>query len=296
MNVFCNKLKSQSQTMNPEQEARRNIDRQLVQAGWLLQDMKQLNPAAGLGVAVREYPTDDGPADYILFLNKTPVGVIEAKKEGSLLTLVEDQTEKYATARLKWSVGHKPLTFLYESTGVETHFTNTNDPSPRSRDIFSFHKPETLQAWMEDGETLRQRLHHSYPLDTSGLRDCQVNAITKLEQSFARNHPRALIQMATGAGKTYTAITFVYRLLKYAGAKRILFLVDTRNLGEQAEQEFQAYVPADDRRKFNELYNVQRLQSSWIDPTSQVCISTIQRMYSILKGEELDENVEDIYF
>lgn len=99
--------------------------------------------------------------------------------------------------------------------------------------------------------------------------------------------------MATGSGKTFTAITATYRLLKYAKAHRILFLVDTRNLGEQAEQEFQAFIPNDDPRKFNELYTVQRLKSSFIDPSAQVCISTIQRMYSLLRGEEVDESAED---
>ena len=99
--------------------------------------------------------------------------------------------------------------------------------------------------------------------------------------------------MATGAGKTYTAITSNYRLLKFAKAKRILFLVDTKNLGEQAEQEFMAYQPYDDNRKFTELYNVQRLQSNYISSDSQVCICTIQRLYSILKGEELDEETEE---
>ena len=100
--------------------------------------------------------------------------------------------------------------------------------------------------------------------------------------------------MATGAGKTYMAITSIYRLLKHADAKRALFLVDTKNLGEQAEQEFMSYVPSDDNRKFTELYNVQRLKSSFVARDSQVCISTIQRMYSLLKDEELDEATEEI--
>ena len=111
-----------------------------------------------------------------------------------------------------------------------------------------------------------------------------------LEHSFREDRPRALVQMATGSGKTFTAITSVYRLLKYADAKRILFLVDTKNLGEQAEQEFMSYLPNDDNRKFTELYNVQRLKSPFVAGSSQVCISTIQRMYSILKDEPLDES------
>src|SRR5206468_6358317 len=138
--------------------------------------------------------------------------------------------------------------------------------------------------------SLRTGLQDIPALPVEGLRECQVNAITNLEKSFKDNRPKALIQMATGSGKTYTAITFIYRLLKYAGAKRILFLVDTKNLGEQAEQEFMAYIPSDDNRKFTELYNVQRLRSSYVATDSHVCISTIQRLYSILQDKELEES------
>src|SRR5699024_3883043 len=129
---------------------------------------------------------------------------------------------------------------------------------------------------------------------TEGLRDCQINAISNLEQSLKEGRQRALIQMATGAGKTFTAITASYRLLKEpVSAKRILFLVDTKNLGEQAEQEFMTYVPNDDNRKFTELYSVQRLKSSHLSTDSQVYISTIQRMYSMLKDEPLDDSLEE---
>jgi type I restriction enzyme R subunit len=139
--------------------------------------------------------------------------------------------------------------------------------------------------WLKE-DSLRTKLTKFPALDPTGLRDCQVNAITNLEQSLANAKPRALVQMATGSGKTFTAITSVYRSLKPpVRAKRILFLVDTKNLGKQAEQEFQSYTPNDDRRKFTELYAVQRLSSNFIDPGAQVCISTIQRMYSILQGE-----------
>ena len=183
---------------------------------------------------------------------------------------------------------------MYESTGVVTRFTNTRDPKPRSREVFSFPRPETMQEWHTQSATLRARLQGLPHLDPTGLRACQVNAIEELEASFKDDRPRALIQMATGSGKTYTAITSIYRLLKHADAKRVLFLVDTKNLGEQAEQEFMAYVPSDDNRKFTELYNVQRLTSSFVAKDSQVCISTIQRMYSLLKDEELDDATEEI--
>ncbi|MBY0124407.1 DEAD/DEAH box helicase family protein [Bacillus sp. S/N-304-OC-R1] len=279
---------------NPEQIARDKIDLMLKQAGWIVQSKNKVNLSAGIGIAVREYQTDVGPADYVLFVERKPVGVIEAKKEeeGQRLTVAEDQSSGYANAKLKYNLNKEPLPFVYESTGVLTRFTDNRDPKPRSRPVFHFHQPSTLLEWFGQSSTLRSRLRNIPELDKEGLRPAQIKAIKNLETSFKNNRPKALIQMATGAGKTFTACTFVYRLLKFAKAKRILFLVDTKNLGEQAEQEFLKYQPTDDNRKFTELYNVQRLSSSYIASDSQVCISTIQRLYSILKGEELEESAE----
>ncbi len=279
----------------PEQIARDKIDEMLEKSGWKVQDRKAINFNGGLGIAVREYPTDIGPVDYVLFVGRKPVGVIEAKREeeGHRLTVHETQAEDYAKAKLKY-VNHDPLPYVFESTGEVTRFTDFCDPHPRSRTMFSFHRPETLKDGLSAPKSLRARLLDIPVLDTKGLRECQIIAVNNLEKSFKNSFPRALVQMATGSGKTYTAITFIYRLLKYANAKRILFLVDTRNLGKQAEQEFMAYTPSDDNRKFTELYNVQRLKSDYVSKDAQVCISTIQRLYSILKGEELDEAAEEV--
>jgi type I restriction enzyme, R subunit len=279
---------------HPEQIARDNIDKQLIDCGWLIQDKTKINLGAGVGVAVKEYLTDVGPADFVLFIQSKPCGIIEAKREeeGIHLTAHETQTENYAAAKLKY-LNNEPLVFLYESTGEVTRFTNYNDPKPRSREVFHFHRPETFAEWLKAPKPIREALHDLPELQTYGLRDCQVTALRNLEHSFKEYRPRALIQMATGSGKTFTAVTSIYRLLKFAKAKRILFLVDTRNLGEQAEQEFMAYLPNDDNRKFTELYNVQRLRSGYVATDSQVCISTIQRLYSILRGEELDETAEE---
>jgi type I restriction enzyme R subunit len=120
-------------------------------------------------------------------------------------------------------------------------FTDLRDPAPRALEIFHFFKPEILQEWMKHESSLRTRLIHQMPeLPRANLRECQISAITGLEKSLSENRPRSLIHMATGAGKTFTAINAVYRLLNHGGAKRILFLVDTRNLGKQAQQEFHA--------------------------------------------------------
>ena len=280
---------------NPEQIARDQIDAKLAEAGWRVQDKAKIDFNVGIGIAVREYPTDIGPADYVLFVDRRAVGVIEAKPEdwGHKITVVEEQAGDYATANLKWVKNQEPLPFVFQSTGVITRFTDGRDPHPRSREVFTFPRPETLAEWLSKPQSLRACMQNIPPLDPVGFRACQITAIKNLEDSFKADKPRALVQMATGSGKTFTAITSVYRLLKHADAKRILFLVDTRNLGQQAEQEFMSYLPNDDNRKFTELYNVQLLKNSYIAGSSQVCISTIQRMYSILKDEPLDESAED---
>lgn len=285
---------STDKNQNPEQIARDKIDTMLREAGWLVQSKNEVDLGANRGVAVREYQAASGFADYVLFVNRKPVGIIEAKKEdeGHKLTAAEDQAVEYANAKLKY-LNNDPLPFVFESTGTVTRFRDLRDPKPRGRNIFWFYKPETLAEWLQKDKSLRARLLSIPSLNEAELRPAQIKAIKNLEVSFKKNRPKALIQMATGAGKTFTAATFVYRLLEHAKAKRILFLVDTKNLGEQAEQEFMAFQPNESNRKFTELYNVQRLTSSYMASDSQVCISTIQRMYAILKGEELDENAED---
>ena len=285
---------STDKNQNPEQIARDKIDLMLKEAGWIVQSKNEVDLGAGRGVALREYQAETKFADYVLFVDKKPVGIIEAKQEdeGHKLTVAEDQAKEYSVAKLKY-LNNDPLPFVFESTGTITRFRDTRDPKPRGRTIFWFYKPETLAEWLQKDKSLRSRLLDIPALNEAGLRPAQIKAIKNLETSFKKNKPKALIQMATGAGKTFTAATFVYRLLEHAKAKRILFLVDTKNLGEQAEQEFMAFQPNDSNRKFTEFYNVQRLTSSYIASDSQVCISTIQRMYAILKGEELDEGAED---
>jgi type I restriction enzyme R subunit len=246
-------------------------------------------------VAVREFPLESGFADYALFVDRQLAGIVEAKPAGTTLSGVAEQSVGYATGGVK-HVPHVglPLPFVYESTGVETFFQDLRDPEPRSRRLFAFHQPATLAAWIAESDTLRARLRTMPPLITDGLRDCQIEAITGLQRSFAANRPRALIQMATGSGKTYAAVSFIYRLIKFAGARRVLFLVDRSNLGKQTLREFAQYETPDDGRKFTELYNIQWLTSNTLDPVSRVCITTIQRLYSMLSGQpELDAELEE---
>ncbi len=284
--------------MTPEEQARVVIDEKLEQSGWIIQDMRQLNLTASIGIAVREFPTSTGPVDYALFIEGRPVGVVEAKKSeaGENITVVEGQSARYANSTFKWVQQEYRIRFAYEATDKLVRFTDYDDIKFRSRSVFSFHRPETLKALIAAPDTIRNNMKHFPALDETGFRKCQIKAINNLDRSFADNRPKALVQMATGAGKTFTAITTAYRLLKYGKMNRILFLVDTKSLGEQAEREFLAYMPNDDPRNFSQLYGVRRLKSSYIPNDIQICISTIQRMYSILKGEELDEGAEEVPF
>ena len=308
--------------MTPEQKARVSIDALLVQAGWHVCDIAHANIHAARGVALREFPlnTGYGFADYLLYIDGKAAGVIEAKKEGSTLTGVEVQSARYAqglpAALPAWV---RPLPFSYESTGIETHFTQGLDPQPRARAVFAFHRPETLAVFLNYmpaagaatptgaihtgttvppgtdfiGPTFLSRMQTLPPLIEQGLWPAQIIAIRNLEASLKANKPRALIQMATGSGKTFTAISFIYRLIKFAGAKRVLFLVDRGNLGRQAKKEFDQYNSPYNNYKFGEEYIVQHLISNQLDSTARVTICTIQRLFSMLKGRELAEEDEE---
>jgi type I restriction enzyme R subunit len=308
-------------TSTPEGKAREKIDALLEQSGWAIQDRDEMNltlPA----VAVREFKLEHGHgyADYLLFVDGKAVGVCEAKKVGTLVRNVEVQTQKYVDGLpALLDAPNKPLPFAYISTGDETAFINLLDPHPRTREVFTFHRPDTIREWLradtldkwvketggfytaaEDTKpsTLRARLRAMPPIALPGMWPNKIQAVTNIEKSLFDDRPRALIQMATGTGKTLLAINSLYRLIKFGGARRVLFLVDRANLGEQAEKEFESFRTPDDLRKFTELYTVQRLTSNTVGSSSKVVISTIQRMYSILKGEPAfsEENEEESSF
>lgn len=286
-----------------EQRARVLIDRQLREAGWAVQDRAELNLFAGQRVAVREaiMAKGHGRVDYLLYVNQRVVGVIEAKPEGTPLSGVEWQSAMYANGlppavRLKALTRDGRLPFVFEASGTETHFTNGYDPQPRARQIFAFPQPATLARIVRDVEadpdrpTWRAKVRHLPPLDTDPLRPAQITAINGIEKSLAQQRfDRSLVQMATGAGKTYTAVTECYRLLKYGGFSRVLFLVDRNNLADQTLAEFQNYRTPGDGRRFTELYNVDKLTSAGMLGSSSVVISTIQRVYRVLVGDTAPE-------
>ncbi|MCW3002638.1 MAG: type site-specific deoxyribonuclease [Conexibacter sp.] len=288
-----------SEDLKPEQRARRQIDALLVKAGWTIQNHKEMNLGASRFVAVREFPTPTGPADYVLYVDGKIIGTLEAKPQGKPLSGVETQADRYADGLARraaeglpcWSL---PVPFHYMSTGTETMFTSRLDPVVRPRPVFAFHQPEYLRSLLELG-SIRQGVRTLPPLHIDRLRPSQIDAIEGLEASLRDDRPRALIEMATGGGKTIMGIAEAYRLLRWGKARRILFLVDRRNLGKQARDAFNNWQTPDDGRKFGELYDVQLLTSNTIRPSASVVITTIQRMYSILSGDESFEGErEDI--
>src|ERR1035437_4046919 len=278
---------SKTSNMTPEEKAREQIDAQLVASGWAIQTKEKINLTAARGVAICELSFKTGEPDYTLFVESKAIGTTEAKPEGDTLTGVEEQSTKYVSGvPFGLPAWKTPLPFCYESTGTETFFTNRLDPDPRSRRVFTFHRPETLLAWAQQEKQLAQRLRELPPLAAGSLWLAQIESITGLDKSFAAGLLRALIQMATGSGKTYTAVNFTYRLVKYAGARRVLFLVDRGNLGRQTLKEFQQFVSPVNNYKVTEEYIVQHLNSNTLDKSARVVIGTIQRIYSMLKGEQ----------
>lgn len=274
--------------MKPEDKVREKIDDILKQVGFVIQDREEFNRNASLGVAVREFVmSDESKADYLLFIGGKACGVIEAKKEGISLSGIELQAKHYASHIPKeLRIWQNPLPFIYVSNFNEIYFADLREQDYSSRQIFSFHTPESLFENLKRDKTLRDSLKEIPKLDTAGLRKCQIEAIERLDNSLKLNKPRSLIQMATGSGKTFTACNFTYRLLKFAKAKRILFLVDRNNLGRQTKKEFDNFKLNDDGRKFSEVYITSHLQNNHIDKDAKVIITTIQRLYSMLRGEE----------
>lgn len=282
-----------------EQRSRVLIDRQLEDAGWIVQDRPARNLFAGRGIAVREeiMAPGHGRADYLLYVDKAVAGVIEAKPEGMTLSGVEWQSAMYAaglpnTVRRKVLTDSGKLPFVFEANGRELHFTNGFDPEPRARMIFGFPRPKTLAWQVREAEahpgapTWRGKVHTMPALDEALLRPAQITAVQGVERSLCEQRfGRSLIQMATGAGKTYTAVTLAYRLLRYGGFRRILFLVDRNNLADQTVGEFQNYRTPDDGRRFTEHYNVDKLSGAGMLGSSDVVVSTIQRVFMTLRNE-----------
>lgn len=278
--------------MLPEEKARVKIDQMFVDAGWKVVDRDFYTPTL-TAAAIREgLLKGNREADYFLFINGMAVGVLEAKREEVDVSseMVCDQAELYARGVPEcYKAYSRPLPIIYQSNGEETYFRDFREKDGDLILLNRIHSPKEIVKMLgiEDPyaglPTLKEK----------GLRKCQYDAITELEGSFRAGQKRALIVLATGAGKTYTACLAAYRFLAYTPMKRILFLVDRNNLGKQAESGFGMFRLTENGDPFNTIYTVNRLKSAKVPSDSNVVISTIQRLFSLLTGKEIVDNDDD---
>lgn len=278
--------------MTPEEKARQKIDQWFTDAGWEVINRDEYEPTS-TAVAIREGLLKDNlEADYFLFISGKAVGVLEAKREetDAFSSIVCEQAALYAKSVPNiYQTYQRPLPFIFTSNGKELYFCDFREQDHYFKQIMTIPTPHELVKKLGINDyfaglpTLRKK----------GLRDCQYEAITELEKSFRSGQKRALMVLATGAGKTYTACLAAYRMLSYTPMRRVLFLVDRNNLGKQAEGEFGTFRLTENGEAFNTIFTVNRLRSSFIPSDSNVIISTIQRLFSFLKGDAIEDNDDD---
>lgn len=278
--------------MTPEEKARQKIDQWFTDAGWEVINRDEYEPTS-TAVAIREGLLKDNlEADYFLFISGKAVGVLEAKREetDAFSSIVCEQAALYAKSVPNiYQTYQRPLPFIFTSNGKELYFCDFREQDQCFKQIMTIPTPHELVKKLGINDyfaglpTLRKK----------GLRDCQYEAITELEKSFRSGQKRALMVLATGAGKTYTACLAAYRMLSYTPMRRVLFLVDRNNLGKQAEGEFGTFRLTENGEAFNTIFTVNRLRSSFIPSDSNVIISTIQRLFSFLKGDAIEDNDDD---
>lgn len=281
--------------MTPEEKARKRIDEMFAESGWKV--LARDEYAANISAIALEEGLMNGnlEADYLLFISGKAVGVLEAKRQEIDVSTehVTKQAINYTKNLPGWcQYWQKPLPLVYVSNGKQLLFKDQRNPESEFEPIGRIHTPKEIVSMLQI-----QDIYAGLPaLRKKGLRDCQFEAITNLEESFREGHKKALMVLATGAGKTYTACTAAYRFLSYTPMKRVLFLVDRNNLGKQAEGEFGMYRLTETGDPFNTIFTVNRLKSSRIPKDTSVMISTIQRLFSLLKGEEVTDIDDDDEF
>lgn len=278
--------------MTPEEKARIKIDQMFEDSGWQVVDRDSYSPTIS-AAAIREgLLVGNREADYFLFVNGKAIGVLEAKREEVDVSdpHVCEQTAMYARGvPMCYQAWQRPLPFGYQSNGNETYFRDFRNNDGVLERINRIHTPKELTKLFG----IKDPYAGLPTLKKKGLRDCQFEAITELEKSFRMGQDKALMVLATGAGKTYTACLAAYRFLSYTPMRRILFLVDRNNLGKQAEGAFGMFRLTETGDPFNTIFTVNRLKSAKIPSDSNVVISTIQRLFSLLKGDDIADTDED---
>ncbi|WP_099292762.1 MULTISPECIES: DEAD/DEAH box helicase family protein [unclassified Butyricimonas] len=278
--------------MKPEEKARVKIDQMFLDAGWAIVDRDHYAPNI-TAVAIKEGLLKGNlEADYFLFINGKAVGILEAKREETNVSsnIVCQQATLYVRSVPNcYQTYENPLPLIYQSNGNVVLFRDHRNKNSDYIELNRIHTPKEIVKMLGIKD-----FYAGLPiLRKKGLRDCQYEAITELEKSFRSGQNRALMNLATGAGKTYTACLAAYRFLAYTPMKRILFLVDRNNLGKQAEGEFGRFRLTENGDPFNTIFTVNRLHSPKVPQDSNVVISTIQRLFSLLKGEDIEDTDND---
>lgn len=278
--------------LTPEQKARKIIDSQFSAAGWEVVSRDSYSPIISAAAIEEGLLNHNLEADYLLFINGMAVGVLEAKKEEYDIDCdtVKKQAENYVrNVPPLYNKYSKVLPLIFISNGKRILFKDCRNEEAEYKELNAILSPKQVAELLGINDT-----YAGLPaLPRRGLRDCQYEAVSELEKSFRAGQNRALIVLATGAGKTYTACTICYRLLSYTPMKRVLFLVDRNNLGKQADDEFGKYKLTESGDKFNDIYTVNRLKKAEVPKDSNIVISTIQRLFSLLSGQEIDDTDED---
>lgn len=311
-----------SSSLSERKTRKKLIDPKLKATGWAIEPHDEKRSLSSYDrVAIEEFPTENGPADYALAVKGRILGIVEAKKltlgPQNVLTQAERYSKGATQSPLDYDGFHVP--FLYSTNGEVIWHHDARFSLNRSRPIARFHTPDALEEKMgQDFEETVERLSH-LPNDQPYLRPYQREANAGVEEAIANRKRQMLVAMATGTGKTFTTVNQVYRLMKSGVAKRVLFLVDRRALAAQAVRAFASF-DAEPGLKFNQVYEVysQRFHredfeedeafdpkvlpaSYLLDPKGQhtfVYISTIQRMTINLFGREAvfasgDEEIDE---
>lgn len=276
--------------MLPEEKARVKIDKQLRNVGWDIVSRNEYLPNST--VAVKEaLMVGNTESDYLLFIDGKAIAVVEAKREENPLgDDVKKQAEDYAVSPQSWYAlwFEKLIPLVYMANGNKIYFKNMLVEDSEYEELSQMHSPKKMLQMVG-----KKSEYGALPLlEKRGLRDCQYNAEIKFEESLKLGNKKNLAVLATGSGKTYLACLASYRLLNYTSTKRILFLVDRNNLARQTETEFSLFDRTENQMRMGDLYTINRLKKE-TDIKSDIVISTIQKLFAVLTGQDIQEGNED---
>lgn len=274
----------------PTDIANEIIDKQLILCGWDIICEQKVSSHEKIGAATRNYIKGSLIYDYVLYIDFKPVGYIKVlppttSNDAYTPHNFDEYLRTYQPSEL-----NKAYSYLYLSYGVDTYFMDLRDPTPEWRKITTFHRPETIHRWVKRTISLRTRFARYFPeIDSKGLSIEQVSALSKIENSLQELNKITSLELPTDLEKYQVTITSFYRLIKHTKVLRVLYLVNDAQEATIAESHFANYVPQDDTRFLPDIYSFIRLHNTYIPQDHQAYITSIQRLYCILKNRDLEQ-------